>query len=113
MNLDFLFISIKSPIFKLYEGILTVLLFILMCLCDTICLANRLVFAIPNRNIILSNLNSNNFINISPVMPFFLEAFLNKFENCFSNNPYIYLAFCFSINCKAYSVFFFFIFPCF
>ena len=34
----------------------------------------------------------------SPVMPGMVAALWNRFSNCFSNMPYMYFTFCFSIS---------------
>ena len=77
------------------------------CLCPTICLASFLVRPYPIRNNTLSSLSSRRIIRFSPVVPYFNFCALAKlFLNGFSNTPYINLAFCFSRNCKPYSLIF-------
>ena len=68
-------------VFKENEGILTISPLTKICLCKTNCLAPRLVGEMPSLKTTLSNLDSNNCSNTSPVIPPLRDALWNKFAN--------------------------------
>ena len=76
------------------------------------CLAFALVVANPILYTTLSNLCSIKVIRFAPVLPSLLAASLKYILNCFSETPYMNLAFCFSLSCKPYSEIFALLCPC-
>src|SRR6185503_20226378 len=59
--------------------------------------------AMPIRKTVLSRRASSSLIRFSPVTPLRRDASSNVLRHSFSNTPYVYLAFCFSRSCRAYS----------